>query len=420
MRRPAGLAVLLAAGLGAVVLPHPAAAAGLTYEITSPATGTTMSGAEGTPLAVTVTCPLGTCLPGQDGRVHLTAIDPYGGDGCGSVPIPLALQGNQLTGSLDTARAYPAGCGPDQGRPAADGVWTLRLSGDATATRTVTLALLPAAPAAPVLRPIDGGLRVSFPAADEPDAVTGLVTVDPGTGAQRSGQVACAPATTTCTADVGAGPGPHTVTLATVRRTAPGGGTVVGPASPAASVTVPAADPSTGTAATTESAAAPAVTSAQPGSARAGPERGTLPTAAARSFATTAALPPGLGPVDLPSLPAAIPSPFVAPADEGVDGPFQQKLDYGVPAPQVASRTEPAHANPAGSLDTAPSPIRTATSIAGALLLALAAAHLRRWARLAQPRAAPEAAPARRRWRAPPGAGAAAGAETVADAASSG
>jgi hypothetical protein len=297
-------------------------------------------------------------------------------------------------------------------------------------SRTFTLRIAPRAPSGLSARP-DGyrAVVLGWTKGDEPD-LTGWTLYADGSQAGSLGPDACSGASCSTTVTYSQdGTGQHTYSLVAHRRTAPGSSdTVDSPQSSQASATLdappppppPSPDPapsdngsggtsggstggstgdstggstgdssggatssgstasgSGGSTSNSTSGSTSSTGGAKPGSTSAiGSSKAPVTLAQRRAFALTfKAFAPKLGIPKLPPLPAA--QPAVAPLP---DGTYEKTLGYKdvvktekVPGPQAAVR------HVTGAVGSALDSTQFLKSIAGALILLLAAAHLRRW-----------------------------------------
>lgn len=415
-------------GLGVVALAIPLSGAGLLLtaapayaggSITSPGNGvaytadTTVRIRADINGTTKVTLSLKSPVPGSSPQ----AVDSGQGTLTSDTPPPLAYD-------LDTSCAtYPsASC---SGRaPALNGVWTITLSGGANDTSTFTLRIPPKAPGSLSAR-ADGyrAVVLSWPKGAEPDLTGWTVYGDGGVVQDNIGTDACT--STTCSTTITYaqdGTGAHTYSVVAHRRTAPGStDTLDSGQSPQASATLdsppppppspepsPEASPSGGTpsggsaggttpgssggtstgssggTAPGSSGGTPAgstgSSSTTTGSTAIGTSKAPAPSTLAqrRAFALTfKAFAPKLGIPKLPPLPAAA-QPAVAALP---DGTYEKTLGYKdvVKREKVDSPPKAAARRVTGAVGSALDSEHFLRSIAGALLLLLAAAHLRRW-----------------------------------------
>lgn len=395
-------------GAGLVLAAAPAYAGGA---ITSPGNGvefttdTTVriradiSGTTKVTLSLTSPLPGSSAQPVASGQGSVT----------NNTPPPLAYD-------LDTSCAtYPSPTCSGRA-PALNGVWTVTLSGGANDSSTFVLRIPPKAPRSLTAR-ADGyrAVVLSWPRGEEPDLTGWTVYGDGAVVQDNVGTGACS--STACSTTVTYsqdGTGAHTYSLVAHRRTAPGStATLDSPQSPQASATLdapppppppsPTASPASsspsgggapaggGTSPSaggsspapsgSPSSASPAAASGSAGGAKGssaiGTSDGSTPSAVAQrqAFALTfKAFAPKLGIPKLPPLPAA---PAVAPLP---DGSYQTTLGYkevvkrekvAVPQASVQRIT--------GAVGNALDSGQFLRSLAGAMILLLAAAHLRRW-----------------------------------------
>lgn len=319
-----------------------------------------------------------------------------------------------LSYDLDTSCAtYPSSSCSGRA-PAPNGIWTVTLSGGANDTRTFTLRIPPRTPTGLTASP-DGyrAVVVTWHKGDEPDLTGWTLYGDGGVVQDGIGTDACSGTSCSTTVTYASdGTGTHTYSLTSHRSVAPGSSETLesGQSSPVSatldappSSPAPSSDPATGsgsgsgTGTTTGSTggSSPSAggstnpspgTSTGSGTGSSGSSGGTAVgtgtaapgiVAQRRQFALTfKAFAPKLGIPKLPPLPATA-TPAVAPLP---DGTYEKTLGYKpvvtrekVQAPQaVSSRLT-------GAVGTALDSSQFLRSLAGALVLLLVAAHLRRW-----------------------------------------
>lgn len=317
-----------------------------------------------------------------------------------------------LSYDLDTSCAtYPSSSCSGRA-PAPNGVWTVSLSGGANDTRTFTLRIPPRTPTGLSAAP-DGyrAVVVSWRKGDEPDLTGWTLYGDGGVVQDGIGTDACSGTSCSTTVTYAAdGTGTHTYSLTSHRSVAPGSSeTLESSRSADASATLdapPPPSPSAGSGSGTSSAGSTGGTSpsggtSSPGTAGSGSTAsggstggtsasgssggtaiGTSKSAPGivaqrRQFALTfRAFAPKLGIPKLPPLPATA-QPAVAPLP---DGTYEKTLGYKpvvtrekVEAPQAVSTRV------TGAVGSALDSQQFLRSVAGALVLLLLAAHLRRW-----------------------------------------
>lgn len=326
---------------------------------------------------------------------------------------PASLSGGTLEYTMDT------GCWGGDCAPAPNGTWTVTQTGGGTGSSTFVTRIAPRAPqsvAAAALSPREA--RVSWRKGDEPD-LTGWQVVEGDTVVKDGvGRSACEGSTCSAVITYAVdGSGAHTYAVRALRSTAPGSSTTLeSPLSAPASVTLSAAAPSPepttaggtgdsgsagdggsgdgdpGSAPTDGSSADPAAGGSSSGSGSdsgAGGSSGTAAPFGAGSTSSGASADaqrkafalgfssfgPKLGIPKLPPLPQQ--SPALAP--ELADGTYEPTLGF---EDQVVTERVEATGPTARVRDVVGSALdseRLATSTAGALLLLLAGAHLRRW-----------------------------------------
>jgi hypothetical protein len=350
----------------------------------------------------------------------------------------LTAQSGSLSYALDTSCAtYPSpSC---SGRaPAPNGTWTVRLAGGATDSSTFVLRVPPRTPASFAAQP-DGyrAAVLSWRKGDEPDLVgwtlyDGSDVAVPSVGLDACNGTSCSTTVTYATDGTGA----HTYGLVARRTTAPGSDETVASARADATATLdsppppppspapepggstggeaPAGGPSTGgspggssTGGSTTGGASPGAGGSTGGTSPGGSTGGSTGTgggttggtsgttasgpissgittsskpaqaiAQRRAFALTfKAFGPKLGIPKLPPLPAA--QPAVAPLP---DGSYEKTLGYKpVTTRSKVSAPQAAASRVTGAVGSALDSDQFVRSLAGALVLLLAAAHLRRW-----------------------------------------
>lgn len=135
----------------------------------------------------------GITSPGADEVVSRETVVPLRAtvDGPAAVPSELSLQGptderpevvavQRSPGGGELAYDFDTACAPRvcaSRAPAANGTWTLRLSGAATDERSFVLRIPPAAPVGVAAIRSEGGVRVRWRQGDEPD-LTGYAVED--------------------------------------------------------------------------------------------------------------------------------------------------------------------------------------------------------------------------------------------------
>ncbi len=403
------LAPLAAAGLVAVATP--ALAAG----ITSPGNGVTYA----TDTTIAIRADISTTT-----RTELRLKDPSGAEqvvdsGAGTLTNNAAT----LSYDLDTSCAtYPSpSC---SGRaPARNGTWTVRLAGGATGSSTFVVRIAPAAPTS-VAANADGtrAVVVSWRKGDEPDLVGWTLYGDGGVVQSLIGLDSCSGTACSTTVTYGSdGTGQHTYQLSARRSVEPGSSeNLESDRSPSVSATLdapapaPASSPAAGstdggTSSGGSSTGSTGGTSGSGGTSTGGGTtssggttspggtsgstasgtNGSHPTglgtsskpaaaiAQRRAFALTfKAFGPKLGIPKLPPLPATV-QPAVAPLP---DGTYKKVLGYQpVTTHEKVSAPKAAATKLTGAVGSAFDSEHFARSLAGALILLLLAAHLRRW-----------------------------------------
>lgn len=332
-----------------------------------------------------------------------------------------------LTYDLDTSCAtFPSpSC---SGRaPATNGVWTVRLTGGATDSSTFVLRIPPRAPGSVTAR-AEGtrAVVVSWRKGDEPDLTGWILYGDGGVAQDGIGLSACSGTSCSTTVTYAQdGTGQHTYSLVALRRVAPDSSeTLSSDRSAEASATLAAPPPpppspepqpdgsgtggspapsgepgagsgsgsGTGSGAGGTTSGGGGTGSGSPaggGTTGGGPATGSGGTAGIgtstspataiaqrRAFALTfKAFGPKLGIPKLPPLPAT--QPAVAPLP---DGTFEGTLGYkDVVTREKVSAPKAAADRVTDVVDSALDSDQFLRSLAGALILLLAAAHLRRW-----------------------------------------
>lgn len=384
------LAAVLLTTTGALAFAAPAYA---TTGITAPGNGVTYS----TDTTVRITAN----LDANSGSAQLRLTTPAPG----SSPQTVDSESSTLTAgaslhyNLDTATCatFPSSCSGQA--EAMNGSWTVTLvrGGTVVGTSSFTLRIPPHAPAS--LTAQASGYRtavLNWPKGDEPD-LTGWTVYGDGSPIGQVGTGACSGTSCSTTLTYGQdGTGTHTYSLVAHRSVAPGSSeTLDSPSSPQASVTLTSPPPASATPASgSGSAPSGATASAQPQGGTSSTPAGSRaktgradPNAVGSSQAPIAvaqrpasalsfqAYAPTLGIPQLPALPD--PQPALAPLP---DGTYQPTLGYR----DVVSRTKIETQSPAvrrltGAVGTALDRTQLLRSLAGALVLLLAAVHLRRW-----------------------------------------
>ena len=308
--------------------------------------------------------------------------------------------------------------------PAPNGTWTVRLSGGASGTSTFVLRIPPRTPASVTAR-ADGyrAVVISWTKGDEPDLVGWTLYGDGGVLQDLVGLDSCSGSTCSTTMTYAAdGTGAHTYALSARRSIEPGSSETVESARSAdASATLdapppPSPEPASGGGSTdggttggttggtsggstggstggsaggsTGGSSTPTggSTGGATGTSAAGPSSGSgistssKPAAAIaqrRAFALTfKAFGPKLGIPKLPPLPATS-KPAVAPLP---DGTYEKTLGYKeVVKREKVSTPQAAATRVTGAVGSALDSDHFMRSLAGCLVLLLAAAHLRRW-----------------------------------------
>ncbi len=415
-RTGAALAAGAVLGFAALVsLAGPASAVDDTSgsTIDKPTGAATVDGHDPLTVAATVHCAL--TVPGCSSSVTLHLLDPQPDtSACYDQVLGSGKQdGAHLTGSLDPSDAYPVGradgCGGLIGAPAYNGTWTIVLSDSSSVadSRSVVVAVAPAAPQDLTVA-LDGSTAtVSWRPGVEPDLLPYLVQVD---GTPTGDPVQPAACSARCTASVPAVVG-DTVTVVARRPktyggsevlTTPSQGEVAGPVATADPGATSSSPTTVGAAAApgTAGTATPSPASGTSGSRRrhAPVSKGKASTAPlgaaqARKAIKELGAAPGsaaLGaqlPALVPGVAAAagVPLPTLAPPGDGeptVDGTYSPTLGYTstrrVSSPVVTSAGGPID-DVAGAVGL--SGHQLVTSLAGGLLLLLAAGHTRSWVR---------------------------------------
>ncbi len=354
---------------------------------------------------------------GQQERLLLT---PPGG---GAVVVASAgsggLNGGTLEYLLDT-RCWSAGApaatcaGP---RPAPNGTWTVSQSGGTTDSSTFALRVPPASPAGVVAAATSPTqATVSWQRGAEPD-LTGYTVLEGASTVAETPVAECSAGSCSATVSYAAqGSGRHSYTVRARRSDGSGGSLTSGASAPAsttltapptaASSPGPGASPA-GSPQPGSSAAPQPGTSAAPGSPRPGATgspasgggsapgsapgsggapvtAGTDPSSSAATSATAqreafavgfSAFGPKLGIPKLPPLPSTE-APAVAPLP---DGTYEPTLGFGDQVVREPVQRQNPVARAGSVVSSALDRDRLARSTAGALVLLLAGAHLRRW-----------------------------------------
>ena len=410
-----------ARGLGVVALVAPLSGAGLllTSAPAYAASGITAPG-NGVDFTSDTTVRITATLDKNSGSADLRLKSPEAGSSAQTVDSASSslTAGASLAYNFDTATcaSFPGSC---SGRAeAANGVWTVTLvsGGKAIDTSTFTLRIPPRAPGSLSAR-ADGyrAVVLTWPKGIEPDLTGWTLYAD---GAPMSGDVgtdACSGSTCSTTVTYAQdGTGDHTYSLVAHRATAPGStDTVDSPQSPQATATLgsppppPPASPAPasggsssssggtssgsgstpsgsgsssgsapGTAGGSTSSGSSSGASGSHSSSAIGTSSAPVTVASRRAFALSfQAFAPKLGIPKLPPLPST--QPAVAPLP---DGTYEKTLGYKevvktekVDSPQAAARRV------SGAVGKALDSERFVRFLGGALVLMLAAAHLRRW-----------------------------------------
>jgi hypothetical protein len=416
-RTARGLAALaLVAPLSAAGVLLPAGSAAAASGITAPGDGATYTSDSTVHITATV--------DKNTGSAQLRLTSPADGSSAETVDTASTslTAGASLSYDFDTATCatFPGACSGRAEAP--NGVWTVQLvsGGSIVDTSSFTLRIAPRAPRS-VAANADGyrAVVLSWTKGDEPD-LTGWTVYADGSPGQSVGTDACSgtgcSTTVTYAQD---GTGEHTYSLVAQRRVAPGSSETLDspassevratldspppppPPSPAASDGGSSGDSTTGGSSaggdSTAGSTGDGSTSSSGGSTATGGTSGgstggttgkstavgggkaPVTVAQRRAFALTfKAFAPKLGIPKLPPLPAAQ-GPSVAPLP---DGTYEKTLGYGskdvvttekVSAPQAAARRV------TGAVGSALDSDQFLRFMAGALILMLAAAHLRRW-----------------------------------------
>ena len=407
-----------ARSLGIAALLIPLSGAGLLLSATpaSAATGITAPG-NGTDYTSDTTVHITATVDKNTGSAQLRLQSPAPGSAAETVDSASTslTAGASLSYDFDTATCatYPGACSGRAEAP--NGAWTVTLvsGGQAVDTSTFTLRIAPRAPHSVSAR-ADGyrAVVLSWAKGDEPDLVGWTVYAD-GNAGQDVGTDACSgTACSTTLTYAQDGTGQHTYSLVAHRQVAPGSAdTVDSPQSSEATATLdsppppppPSPSPSdtgsgttggstgggtTGDSTTGGSTGGGSSTGGSTGSGTStggstgrstaiGSSKAPATLAQRRAFALTfKAFAPKLGIPKLPPLPAAQ-GPSVAPLP---DGTYEKTLGYKdvvktekVSTPQAAARRV------TGAVGSALDSDQFLRSIAGALVLLLVAAHLRRW-----------------------------------------
>ena len=415
------LAPLTAAGL--VAAASPAYAAG---SISAPGDGVTYPGDTTVQIRADVS---------SNQRTELRLKSPSGAEQVvDSVESSLTTQSSVLTYALDTSCAtYPSSsC---TGRvPAANGTWSVRLAGGATDSSTFVLRIPPRAPQSVTAR-AEGyrAVVVSWRKGEEPDLTGWTLYGDGGVVQESIGLESCSGGTCSTTVTYSSdGTGTHTYALAAKRLTAPGSSDVlVSDRSAEASASLdappppppPAEEPSSGggsdggatggtssggttgeapsggstggtstggstggtstggsTGGTSTGGSTGTTSAAGPSGSANGLTTSSKPAVAIaqrRAFALTfKAFGPKLGIPKLPPLPATQPA-VAAPLP---DGTYETTLGYkDVVTREKVSAPRAAASKVTGAVGSALDSEQFLRSLAGALVLLLLAAHLRRW-----------------------------------------
>jgi hypothetical protein len=415
-----------ARGLGVLALLAPLSGAGLLLAAAPAfaATGITAPG-NGVDYTTDATVHITATVDKNTGSAELRLTSPAAGSSAQTVDSASTslTAGASLSYDFDTATcaSFPASC---SGRAeAANGQWTVTLlsGGKAVDTSSFVLRIAPHAPAAVTAR-ADGyrAVVLSWAKGDEPD-LTGWTVYADGSPGQDVGTDACSGSScsTTVTYDQD-GTGDHTYSLVAHRKVAPDStDTLDSPQSSQATATLdsppppppPSPAPDNGSGGTTGGSTGGSSTSSTGGSSSggsAGTSGGTAggsstgstggsstggssasgsssaigtskapaTLAQRRAFALTfKAFAPKLGIPKLPPLPNAQPN--VAPLP---DGTYEKTLGYkDVVKTEKVSTPQATVRRVTGVVGSALDSTQFLRSIAGALVLLLVAAHLRRW-----------------------------------------
>jgi hypothetical protein len=404
-----------AQGLGVLALAVPLSGLGLLLAA-GPAYATTGITSPGNGVAFTsdTTVHVAATIDRNSGSADLRLTSP------GSTAETVASASSSLTSGaslgydFDTATCatYPSSCSGRAEAP--NGQWTVTLVGGGRTldTSTFTLRIPPRAPAS-LSAQADGyrAVVLTWPQGQEPD-LTGWTVYADGSQGQDVGTDACSGASCSTTVTYAQdGTGDHTYSLVAHRKVAPSSSdTLDSPQSPQAAATLKAPPPSpapvdssggsaggttggttggstggtssgstggsTGSGSSSAGGSSSGTHSSSSGSSSAiGAGKAPATLAQRRAFALTfKAFAPKLGIPKLPPLPA---QPAVAPL---ADGTYQKTLGYKdilqrekVSTPQAGVRRV------TGAVGSALDSGQFLRSIAGALVLLLGAAHLRRW-----------------------------------------
>lgn len=360
--RAAGLAAG-AAPLLVVLLAGPAAAAG---GITSPGNGSTVVRDQVVAIRAQVSG------GGVRSELRLTSPVP------GSPPQVVASANPDLVGSATLAYDFNTACASYPSSrctgsvPAPNGVWTVTLTGGATDSRQFSLRIPPAAPTGVVARVTGSAtIEVRWQRGAEPDLTGWTLYDDSGHVVQADiGTAACSGSVCATTVSYPKpGTGSHTFLLTAHRSVAPGSSQTL---ESAKSAPTSAAFPTTGASASPSApgAAAPA-SSASPSASLKG--MAAARAAQQRAFDLSFTAGPDLLP-PAPASPAPPDQPVVAPQSQGTYRPT-----LGYPTQTRTERVALALPGRISSAVTGMNGERVARGVAAALVLLLAAAHLRRW-----------------------------------------
>jgi hypothetical protein len=349
---------------------------------------------------------------------RLTLTSP-GGPAVTVATAPAGLNGGTLSYSLDTGCwSYPSSACSGR-RLAPNGTWTVTQTGGGSGSVTFTTGIAPQPPQSVTAAAVNAReIRVSWRKGDEPD-LTGWAVLEGASVVTKVTPSACDGGT--CSTLVGYasdGSGEHTYTVQAFRAVAPGStSTLESPLSSSASARLDPASPSPspetprgeGGSSASPGPSGSAGSSGESGGSDAGATGGDSATPRAggtaspggaaaigtgkpeaqqtadekalaqrRSFALTfSAFGPRLGLPKMPPLPQASEA---APAPELADGSYEPTLGF---EDQVVREeielTQAPRREPSGVVAAALDSERLTRSTAGALVLLLAGAHLRRW-----------------------------------------
>jgi uncharacterized membrane protein YgcG len=330
-----------------------------------------------------------------------------------------------LAYDLDTSCATFPSSSCSGRAPAANGVWTIRLTGGATDRSTFVLRIPPRAPGSVTAR-AEGtrAVVVSWRKGEEPDLTGWILYGDGGVAQDGIGLSACSGTSCSTTVTYAQdGTGEHTYSLVALRRVSPDSSETIGSARSAeASATLTAPPPSpppssepqpdgSGTGGSPAPSGEPDTGSGTPsgsGSGSGGTTSGGSGTGSTGGGGTTgggtatgSGGPAGIGTSTSPAtaiaqrrafaltfkafgpklgIPKLPPLPATQPAVALPDGTFEGTLGYkDVVTREKVSAPQAAADRVTDVVDSALDSDQFLRSLAGALILLLAAAHLRRW-----------------------------------------